>query len=363
MSRRKSQKVVIPSSDEESSDDVPISKSVSRRRRSVQASEAEEEEEASEDEVPLTKRKAARPAAKQKAGKARGKAVEKSERAGPSKKSKRTPAPKKAAPRSAGGAPVAEEGGDADSEGDEDDSHLEKMAEFYEMDATEANPQEGGGITEAEEDRLVRNVMRYMLFHQQQKNSVPVKRQELTNIILKNNKGGKAAKNLGGRIIKRVAWEFVKRFGMEMKGIETKRSTIHGEQETGAKVYVLRSLLRSNLRNLSKSLPAQLNQSLAMVLMCIILLAGGKISEDDLESQIAKIGVDLKSRHPTLGKPADQLQTLIQKRYLAERKANGPDDVCKEYAIGDNFHDEVQNDKLSGFIEKIFSHAPMTQAA
>lgn len=28
---------------------------------------------------------------------------------------------------SAGGAPVAEEGGDADSEGDEDDSHLEKM--------------------------------------------------------------------------------------------------------------------------------------------------------------------------------------------------------------------------------------------
>lgn len=75
----------------------------------------------------------------------------------------------------------------------------------------------------------MRNVMRYMLFHQQQKNSVPVKRQELTNIILKNNKGGKAAKNLGGRIIKRVAWEFVKRFGMEMKGIETKRSTIHGE--------------------------------------------------------------------------------------------------------------------------------------
>jgi hypothetical protein len=35
---------------------------------------------------------------------------------------------------------------------------------------------------------------------------------------------------------------------------------------------------------------------------------------DDLESQFAKIGVDLKSRHPTLGKPADQLQVLIQKR-------------------------------------------------
>lgn len=47
-------------------------------------------------------------------------------------------------------------------------------------------------------------------------------------------------------------------------------------------MYVLRSLLRSNLRNLSKSLPAQLNQSLAMVLMCIILLAGGKISEGGL---------------------------------------------------------------------------------
>jgi len=78
--------------------------------------------------------------------------------------------------------------------------------------------------------RLVRSVMRYMLFNQQQKNAVPVKRQELTNIILKNNKGGKASKHLGSRIIKQAAWQFVKIFGMEMKEIETKRATIHGEE-------------------------------------------------------------------------------------------------------------------------------------
>ena len=42
----------------------------------------------------MTKRKAA----KQSAGKARGKAAEKKERAGPSKKSKRAPASKKSAP-------------------------------------------------------------------------------------------------------------------------------------------------------------------------------------------------------------------------------------------------------------------------
>ncbi len=38
------------------------------------------------------------------------------------------------------------------------------------------------------------------------------------------------------------------------------------------------------------------------------------VCADDLDFQVAKIGVDLKSRHPTLGKPADQLQTMIQKR-------------------------------------------------
>ena len=44
--------------------------------------------------MPLTKRKAA----KQSAGKARGKVAERKERAGPSKKSKRAPASKKTAP-------------------------------------------------------------------------------------------------------------------------------------------------------------------------------------------------------------------------------------------------------------------------
>ena len=70
--------------------------------------------------------------------------------------------------------------------------------------------------------------MRHMLFNQQKKNAVPVKRQELTNIILKNNKGGKAAKTLGNRIIRQAAWQFVKLMGIEMKEIETTRSTIHG---------------------------------------------------------------------------------------------------------------------------------------
>ena len=54
---------------------------------------------------------------------------------------------------------------------------------------------------------------------------------------------------------------------------------IAGEQETGVKVYVLRSLLPVNLHNFSKSVPSQLNQSLAMVIMSIITLAGGKMSE------------------------------------------------------------------------------------
>ncbi len=61
------------------------------------------------------------------------------------------------------------------------------------------------------------------------------------------------------------------------------RAQCAGEQEGhGAKVYVLRSLLSSKLRNFTKSVPAQLNQSLAMVIMSIITLAGGKTSEGGL---------------------------------------------------------------------------------
>ena len=41
---------------------------------------------------------------------------------------------------------------------------------------------------------------------------------------------------------------------------------------------------------------------------------GNAFPAEDLEFQVAKIGIDLKSQHPTLGKPADQMQTLVQKR-------------------------------------------------
>ena len=35
---------------------------------------------------------------------------------------------------------------------------------------------------------------------------------------------------------------------------------------------------------------------------------------DELQIQLQKLGVELNDRHPVLGKPTEQLQTLVQKK-------------------------------------------------
>ena len=81
-----------------------------------------------------------------------------------------------------------------------------------------------------EEAKLVRNVMRYLLFHQHQKPGVPVKRQDLTTIIMKSYKGSSRMKKLGTLIIKKAQADFASKFGMELKEISSQVHTRHGKQ-------------------------------------------------------------------------------------------------------------------------------------
>lgn len=48
---------------------------------------------------------------------------------------------------------------------------------------------------------------------------------------------------------------------------------------------------------------------------CILVWHPSLCIADDLELQLEKIGVILNDRHPVLGKPIEQLQTLVQKKW------------------------------------------------
>ncbi len=71
-----------------------------------------------------------------------------------------------------------------------------------------------------EAQRLIREVMRFILLRQHAKPDMPVKRQELNNLIMPSYKGSKH-RNLAGQIIPHAQLELVMTFGLEMKEIKT----------------------------------------------------------------------------------------------------------------------------------------------
>ena len=70
-----------------------------------------------------------------------------------------------------------------------------------------------------EENKLVRAVMRYMLFRQMQKPGVPVKREDLSKLIPSTYKSQRIH-SLGRLVIQQAQAQFPRLFGMEMKEVD-----------------------------------------------------------------------------------------------------------------------------------------------
>lgn len=70
--------------------------------------------------------------------------------------------------------------------------------------------------------------MRFLIFRQQQRPGVPVRREELTKIVLREYKGQRVTK-LSSRILALAAARFPRAFGMELKEVTLKTHTKHGQ--------------------------------------------------------------------------------------------------------------------------------------
>lgn len=86
-----------------------------------------------------------------------------------------------------------------------------------------------GNLLLQEEAQLVRAVVRFMLFRQAQKPGVPVKREELSKLILSNYANQRMTPRLTGYILRKADAKFVEAFGMEMAEISTKVQGRQGE--------------------------------------------------------------------------------------------------------------------------------------
>ncbi|GBG76813.1 hypothetical protein CBR_g23028 [Chara braunii] len=215
-------------------------------------------------------------------------------------------------------------------------------------------------ITPEETDNLVAEVMRYMIFKNFQQPSVPVKREELNQIV---NKQYKERRQLPGYIIALAQAKFPGCFGMEMRevtgsarrrgGAKERAST--SQSQAGLKLYVLRSMLPADLRqDFIETDHSLAYQGLAMVVMSVIDMAGDKISEDSLWRQLTKLGVRADDDcHPAFGNVENMMQMLAKQRYVVRNKEVTADGDTYFLELGENAMEGVGKERLQNFVSKI----------
>ncbi|KAL9254129.1 Melanoma-associated antigen 10-like protein [Drosera capensis] len=203
-------------------------------------------------------------------------------------------------------------------------------------------------LSKEELDKLIAEVIRYVIFKNHQNSGCPIKREELTQIVTKNYQ-----KHLLPAFVIDEARKKIKNiFGYEMKELQRARSSA-GVMD--AKTYVITSQIPAAVysKHVDDLNTAHLN-GLTFVIISIVHLTGGKISEEDLWHLLKRMGLHEKDeRHPVFGNTKLSLESLVQQRYLQKTKANGPEGNTFLYELAERALDESISQKMKEYISKI----------
>eukprot|EP00775_Hariotina_reticulata_P010858 gene10858-11012_t len=169
-------------------------------------------------------------------------------------------------------------------------------------------------------DAMVARVVRFMLFKNFEKPGVPVKRQELVEVIQKDQKGGRHAKKLPAIVIPLAAGKLASVFGLEMRELNKQPATAAAAARrpedaaaadgggataasasagSGGQSYVLQSLLPSELlTHFVQNRGEDAGRGLTIVVLELLQLNGGKMPEDELWRHLMQLGVQQEDQGP-----------------------------------------------------------------
>ncbi|ERN14651.1 melanoma-associated antigen 1 isoform X3 [Amborella trichopoda] len=171
-----------------------------------------------------------------------------------------------------------------------------------------------------EKDKLVSEVIRYVLFKNHQNSGAPIKREELAQLITKNYR----QRQLPSLVINEARMKLNSIFGYELRELQRLRSSSNNKGCGSRQV------------------------------LSVIHLAGGKIPEENLWQHMRKLGLDgSEEHHPIFGNVSSALDTLVQQRYLQKERVNGPEGNCVMYELAERALDESIAQRLKGCIAKV----------
>ncbi|KAL6012153.1 hypothetical protein ACLOJK_002631 [Asimina triloba] len=222
-------------------------------------------------------------------------------------------------------------------------------------------------ISEEEKDKLVAEVIRYVLFKSHQSSGCPIKREELTNLITKNYR----QRNLPALVIKEAGEKLSSIFGYEMKELQRSRpsstnQTRHSQNSAAdAKSYVILSQLPNNVycKYIMDKKNSHMTGFTFAVVGCVYL-AGGKISEENLWHHLKRLGIEENDEsHPVFGNTRQALDALVQQRYLQKFKISGPEGNVWMYELAERATDESVSGVLKESIARVYFQVTLVPLA
>ncbi|KAM6563984.1 hypothetical protein CsatB_023982 [Cannabis sativa] len=212
-------------------------------------------------------------------------------------------------------------------------------------------------VSNEEKDRLVAEVIRYVLFKTHQTAGCPIKREELTQLVSKNYR----QRALPGFIINEAKEKLSTIFGYEMRELQRSRPSSASQGRSSqqsvsdAKSYVIMSKLPGDAykKYVEDANTAHLS-GFTFVVISIVHLAGGKVAEEALWHQLRRLGLDERSEsHPVLGNAKQALETLVQQRYLQKDKVSGPEGTTLFYELAERALDRPVSEKIKEYISEV----------
>ncbi|KAL8192448.1 hypothetical protein R6Q57_027633 [Mikania cordata] len=205
------------------------------------------------------------------------------------------------------------------------------------METTEPNFSQFG-ISEEEGDKLVAEVIRYVLFKTHQNSGGPIKRDELTQLITKNYHN----RSLPSLVLNKATTKLSSIFGYDLKELQRARPSSTNQARSSQssadlKSYIITSKLDPGVYR--KHIEDTKNSHLTgftFVVIGIVNLAGGKIAEESLWHHLGRLGLSQDDeRNTDFGSTKQAVETLVQQRYLQKDKTNGPEGLTLYYELAE----------------------------
>ncbi|VVB11742.1 unnamed protein product [Arabis nemorensis] len=216
-------------------------------------------------------------------------------------------------------------------------------------------------ISKEETDKLVSEVIRFVLFKSHQNSGCPIKREDLTQIVTKNYR----QRNLATYVINEAKSKLSNVFGYDLKELQRSRSSSTGQSRlpqsqssVDSKSYVLVSQLPIEM--FRKHVVGETTTPMTgftFAILAIVQLAGGKMPEETLWHHLKRMGLHENDEHnPVFGNNKQVLETLVQQRFLQKEKVNGPEGSTLFYDLAERALDPQVSQKVKDYISQILKN-------